>query len=274
MNSSSPTTSACTTSSALCAVRHAARPCCGCARPRRGGRPRRAAAPSSRSSSAGARARRRPRAPRGRTSTPRRRGVPTLARIAAMIRWALSPSSLRGASALVAASIPRAHLSWLASQGARRLVATKRAPGGRPSRKLAVGVRARRCPPVRSCCSAPGWCSPCTRTPPRRRRARRAPSCEGPRSRRARSRRRRSPAGGGGPCRASSAWRRAVTSAASFNEAAAWRSSFCVFLSSVTALTGPFPFDIRVYALRADSNAVRRLSRSSSSSTSRCTYSL
>ena len=203
----------------------------------------------------------------------RRRGVPTLARIAAMMRWALSPSSLRGASALVAASIPRAILAgWPARSAEADPTQRKGRPLGAPLESSLSGVRARRCPPVRSCCSAPGWCSPCTRTPPRRRTARRAPSCAGPRSRRARARRRRAPRGAGGPCRASSSCP-AQDSAASFSEAAASRSSFCVFLSS-EGLDRALAVDIRPYAFRADSNAVRRLSRSSSSSTSRCTYSL
>ena len=169
-----------------CAPSPAARPCCGCARRSRGAPPRRAAAPSSRSSSAAARARRRPRAPRGRRSRPPRRAAPTLARIAAMMRWALSPSSLRAASALVARLHPaRILVGWPARGQTPFKNAQKRAPAGALS-KARCRDRARRCPPVRSCCSAPGSCSPCTRTPPRRRRARRAPSCEGPRSRRAR----------------------------------------------------------------------------------------
>src|SRR4051794_3278639 len=61
-------------------------------------------------------------------------------------------------------------------------------------------------------------------------------------------------------------------SAASRSELAASLSSFWVFLSSVRALTGPLPL-MREYAFFAESKAVRRLSRSSSSSTRRCTYS-
>src|SRR3954447_11841606 len=61
-------------------------------------------------------------------------------------------------------------------------------------------------------------------------------------------------------------------SAASRSEVAASRSSFCVFLSSVSDRTGPLPLDMRAYAFLADSNAVFRLSRRSSSSISRWTY--
>ena len=42
-------------------------------------------------------------------------------------------------------------------------------------------------------------------------------------------------------------------SAALRSDVAASLSSFCVFLSSVSALTGPLPLDMRAYALRADS---------------------
>ena len=70
----------------------------------------------------------------------------------------------------------------------RRGVARRRAPGGRPSGSCEVscGATWRRSPaPARA-----RW-SRCTRTPPRRRTGRRAPSCAGPRTPRARPPRRR-----------------------------------------------------------------------------------
>ena len=133
--------------------------------------------------------------------------------------------------------------------------------------------RARRFPPVRSCCLAPGWWSRCTRTPPRRRTARRAPSCAGPRSAASASAR-ADECDREQPALAALLLLRASRSesAASLRDVAASCRSRCTFLSSETAFAGPLPFDMRAYALRADSNALRMLSRSSSSSTSRWTY--
>ena len=96
--------------------------------------------------------------------------------------------------------------------------------------------------------------STCTRTPPRRRTARRAASCAGPRIRRARSRRRPRRAGPASrahrPLRRLGASRSATD--ASLNDSAAALMSFCSFLSSKICPSGCLPFCSDA-AARADS---------------------
>ena len=141
------------------------------ARRSRGAPPRPAAAPWSRSSSAAARARRRPREPRGRTWSRRRRGRRR------------SRASPRRCARLLAVQAgagvrPRPPPRPTVPPGT-----TKGAPRG-----ALQELRARSASPVRKSrrarwagCWSEAWWSRCTRTPPRPRTARRAPSCEDPR---------------------------------------------------------------------------------------------
>ena len=155
-------------------------------------------------------------------------------------------------------------LSWPASRGARS--ARKRAPRGAPSLRSDSRSRVSLRPPASSRSSS-SWSSI-------RRGARRVlelllgaeqrvedllaqtlAQCEGEPG--AHERRRRA----GGPCAACASSGPRSESAASLSEAAASFSSRCTFLSS-RAFAGPLPLT-RPYAFFAETNAVRRFSRSS-----------